>query len=208
MPAAIRKLLPALLVMAAVVGGYEVWAAHERHIGALQATIKVRDAAIDSLAALLKRLDSAYALDTSRFSRERQSYEVAKATLLRQLAAWQRRPVTIPVPLSPIHPKGDSLPVGDTMPTTIAPPPFDPGPATDFIHAADSALAACSVVVLSCEKRADAQKARADSLGVQLTAERGKDRLPLFHVKLPSRSASLVGGLAAGVVLCKLFCPK
>lgn len=59
---------------------------------------------------------------------------------------------------------------------------------------------ACDAVISSCEVRVAIRDSLIDSLRVQLTAERGKDRLPLFRVKLPSRTASLTIGLGAGLL--------
>jgi len=64
---------------------------------------------------------------------------------------------------------------------------------------------ACDAVISSCEVRVAIRDTLIDSLRVQLSVERGKDRLPLLNLKLPSRTASLGFGFAAGVATVLLL---
>lgn len=174
------------LLAVAVPAALLFWAygTYQRHVGALNATIKARNVAIDSLEARGARLDAAYTADTAQFARERQGYEAARATLLRQLA---RRSA----PVAPLSSADSAAP-----PTVTIPLPPDSATVHDFIRSADSTIAACSVVVLTCEQRVAVRQALADSLTVQLKAERSKGRL--FGIPLPSREVMFLLGAVAG----------
>lgn len=58
---------------------------------------------------------------------------------------------------------------------------------------------ACDAVILSCEARVAARDSIIAVQAEVIAAERSRDRLPLFRVKLPGRGASLGLGFAAGL---------
>lgn len=86
----------------------------------------------------------------------------------------------------------------DTLQDTVLQHLTDTVKVREFVRVADSTIAACSAVVLTCEARVAARDSLIAVQAAVIDAEHAKDRLPLFHVKLPSRTASLGLGVALG----------
>jgi hypothetical protein len=73
-----RRIIPTLLLIAAAVGGLQMYGCHQREIGRRDATIKARDVAIDSLRGRTARTDTIYRLrvDTLRIVRTRTNVQL------------------------------------------------------------------------------------------------------------------------------------
>lgn len=92
--------------------------------------------------------------------------------------------------------------VHDTIPGEPIPPLPDSTTIRDFIHAADSTIAACSVVVLNCEKRVAQRDSVIAVQAVQIAKLSKRDKLfGLFPA--PSRTLTFAAGMLGGYLIAK-----
>lgn len=189
--------IPSVLILgAAAYGAVALYGAHQRSIGRLQSQIHVLDSTNKVLGKHIKQQDIAYTADTATFRKQLGNYEAQRTSLLQQLA---RRPIVRPPPGTPPL-------VRDTVHDTIPVEPLLPLPDStairNFIHAADSTIAACSVVVLNCEQRVAQRDSVIASQAMKITKLSKRDKLfGLFPA--PSRTLMLGLGLAGGYLLAK-----
>jgi hypothetical protein len=140
------KPLLLLGLLGAGLGGVALWNGHERALGALGATIAARDAQLDSLRHRAARVDTVYRGDTAAFHALAGRYAVL-------LARWRAGQVT-PSSTTNASDTSNTLVVGPPGTPPVPPLLVDPG---QVIAVADSTIAACSHVVLTCAARVAAR---------------------------------------------------
>lgn len=80
-----RRLLPALLLVAAVIGGVKAFSCYSESIGARDAKIAALSSTVAALQKSTARTDTVYRVDTMRFTKWKTNYDTLRDTVLTHL---------------------------------------------------------------------------------------------------------------------------